>query len=96
MARKRTVDPQDLNGARQTALPDKVKLSQATLVDKAPAGEDWLHEVKFDGSRVLARIEGKRVKLISRNGLDWTPRFKAIAGELSKCREPSRARSSGP
>jgi bifunctional non-homologous end joining protein LigD len=86
MAKKQSPGPQDLNGARQAALPDKVKPSLATLVDEAPAGDDWVHEVKFDGYRILARVEGKRVRLISRNGLDWTPRFKAIAGELAKLR----------
>src|SRR5260221_8684520 len=89
MAKRQSPDPQDLSGARQTALPDKVKPSLATLVDEAPAGEDWLHEVKFDGYRILARIEGRRVKLISRNGLDWTPRFKAIAGALAKLKVKS-------
>jgi bifunctional non-homologous end joining protein LigD len=89
MAKTRMPDPRALNGARQLALPDKVKPSLATLVDEAPAGDDWLHEVKFDGYRILAAIEGKRVKLISRNGLDWTPRFGAIAGELAKLKVKS-------
>jgi bifunctional non-homologous end joining protein LigD len=59
-----------------------MKPSLATLVDQARSGEDWLHEVKFDGYRILAVVEGKRVELISRNGLDWTARFAKIAGDL--------------
>jgi bifunctional non-homologous end joining protein LigD len=70
-------------------LPATVKPSLATLVDRAPAGDDWLHEVKFDGYHILARIGGGRVRLISRNGLDWTPRFKAIAGELARLKVES-------
>jgi bifunctional non-homologous end joining protein LigD len=60
-----------------------VKPMLATLVEKAPAGDGWLHEVKFDGYRILARISGGAVRLISRRDLDWTPRFKAIADELT-------------
>ena len=63
MAKRRLSDLEDINGARQAPLPDKIKPSLATLVDEAPAGDDWLHEVKFDGYRILARIEDGRVRL---------------------------------
>ncbi|MFK8252792.1 DNA ligase D [Ancylobacter terrae] len=61
-------------------LPDFVPPALATLVPKAPAGEAWLHEIKFDGYRLQARIDkaarGKRrVRLLTRAGLDWTGRF---------------------
>jgi bifunctional non-homologous end joining protein LigD len=71
-------------GARRAAIPELIKPSLATLVDEAPAGDDWIHEIKFDGYRILAHIESGHVRLISRNALDWTHRFKAIAGELAK------------
>jgi bifunctional non-homologous end joining protein LigD len=51
----------------------------AGLIDAAPAGEQWLHEIKFDGYRILARIEGGRCRLFSRHGKDWTGEFPAIA-----------------
>jgi bifunctional non-homologous end joining protein LigD len=54
----------------------------ATLEDAAPAGDAWLHEVKFDGYRILAFIDGGRARLISRNHLDWTHRFRRIAEAL--------------
>jgi bifunctional non-homologous end joining protein LigD len=58
MAKKQSPNPEALNGARRAALPATVKPALAMLVDEAPAGDDWLHEVKFDGYRILARIEG--------------------------------------
>ena len=51
----------------------------ATLVDAAPAGRAWLHELKYDGYRCLLAIGGGEVRLYSRNGLDWTGRFAHIA-----------------
>jgi bifunctional non-homologous end joining protein LigD len=56
----------------------------ATLVKRAPAGDGWVHEVKYDGYRLLARIERKRAQLFSRNGKDWTPKLGDIAAALAK------------
>jgi bifunctional non-homologous end joining protein LigD len=47
-----------------------------------PAGHGWLHEVKYDGYRIIARKAGDEVTLFSRSGLDWTVRFPAIAEAL--------------
>lgn len=57
-------------------LPRFVEPCLATLEDKPPAGEHWLHEVKFDGYRLQARISGGKVRLHTRTGLDWTDRFR--------------------
>lgn len=73
-----------LRAAPREELPDFVQPELATRVDSAPKGDDWIHEIKFDGYRVLARKEGKRVKLISRNNLDWTAKSKIIAEEIGK------------
>jgi bifunctional non-homologous end joining protein LigD len=51
----------------------------ATLVDAPPLGDEWLHEVKFDGYRMECIKEDGRVRLLSRRGNDWTARFPAIA-----------------
>ncbi|HJR34145.1 MAG TPA: hypothetical protein VJ817_04305, partial [Gemmatimonadales bacterium] len=51
----------------------------ATLVDAPPRGDEWLHEVKFDGYRMECIKEDGRVRLLSRRGNDWTARFPAIA-----------------
>jgi len=56
-------------------LPSFVEPCLATLQEKPPAGENWLHEVKFDGYRLEARIDHGDVKLLTRSGLDWTARF---------------------
>ena len=51
----------------------------ATLVAEPPEGDEWLHEPKFDGYRILCRVEGGAARLSSRNGKDWTERFPQIA-----------------
>ncbi|GGD07477.1 DNA ligase D [Aureimonas glaciei] len=60
------------------AVPEFEPLQLATLVDSAPTGADWLHEMKYDGYRVLIAIGGGKAKLYTRNALDWTDRFGAI------------------
>src|SRR5687768_6614175 len=58
----------------------------ATLVATAPPGDDWLHEMKFDGYRILAICQDQQVRLLSRNGNDWTETFRAIAQDLARRR----------
>ena len=54
-----------------------------TRVEKPPSGEDWLWELKYDGFRILAHIRGGRVRLVTRNGNDFTHKFQGIADSLS-------------
>jgi bifunctional non-homologous end joining protein LigD len=61
------------------ALPREPAAQLCTLVDAAPDGGEWLHEVKIDGYRILARKSGDHVTLLSRNAKDWTARFRAVA-----------------
>jgi len=42
---------------------------------KVPAGPDWIHEIKHDGYRLIIQREGKRVRLFTRNGYDWSDRY---------------------
>src|SRR4029079_7019077 len=63
--------------------------SLATLVDEAPHGDEWIHEIKFDGYRLQARIDGKSIKLLTRKGLDWTAKFKPIAAALRNLKRGS-------
>ncbi|HBG46852.1 MAG TPA: DNA ligase D [Deltaproteobacteria bacterium] len=65
-------------------MPPAIRPELATQIDTPPAGEDWLHEIKYDGYRILARVERGRVGLITRNGNDWTARFPTIAKALSR------------
>ncbi|MHC8367378.1 DNA ligase D [Pseudomonas sp. ZT5P21] len=60
-----------LTGAHKAKLPDLIKPELATLVEKAPGGE-WSYEIKFDGYRIMARIDHGEVRLFTRNGHDWT------------------------
>lgn len=69
------IDPAVIAGAKKAKMPAFVEPVLATLVASAPSGERWLHEIKFDGYRLQARIEAGRVKLLTRSGLDWTKKF---------------------
>jgi bifunctional non-homologous end joining protein LigD len=69
----------DLPGARRAAQPARLKPQLATLVDRAPEGDGWLHEVKFDGYRMLCWLTGGEVRLVTRNEHDWTARFRRVA-----------------
>ncbi|HEX3417126.1 MAG TPA: DNA ligase D [Stellaceae bacterium] len=79
-----TIAPQDIPGARKRRMPDKLQPQLATVANQAPDGPEWLHEIKYDGYRLLARIEDGRVRLITRGGLDWTAKFPALAGRLGQ------------
>lgn len=61
---------------------DKANIQLAKLVSKAPGGVDWLFEVKYDGYRILAFVEGNSVRLITRNGNDYTDQFQVVADSL--------------
>ncbi|WLI90910.1 DNA ligase D [Massilia sp. R2A-15] len=70
-------------GAVKAGLPDTLAPELATLVDKPPhSPEDWVFEIKFDGYRMLARVEGKDVRLFTRNGNDWTRKLGPLQKEL--------------
>ena len=73
-----------LEGARKAALPNSLKPELATLVDSAPSSGDWRYEIKFDGYRVLARIDGDQVRLFTRNGHDWTAKMPRQAQALAE------------
>src|SRR5206468_11971540 len=68
--------------APRAALPALLEPELATLVAAPPEGDDWGYEIKFDGYRILARIDGDDVRLVTRNGNDWTTKLGAIADEL--------------
>lgn len=59
-------------------MPEFVPPELATLVEKPPEGDQWFHELKFDGYRMLCHLNGKKVRFWSRNGKDWTNRFPYI------------------
>ena len=73
-----------VEGAAPGELPATAEPELATLVDTAPEGDDWVHEIKFDGYRLLARFDGRKVRLFTRNGKDWTERMPGVATALAE------------
>src|SRR5215217_6660500 len=68
----------NLPGARKVAMPEFVPPQLATLVDKPPPGDQWLHELKFDGYRLLCHLERGHVRFWTRNENDWTAKFPGL------------------
>ncbi len=68
----------NLPGARKIAMPEFVPPQLATLVDKPPVGEQWLHELKFDGYRLLCHLQRGQVRFWTRNQNDWTAKFPGL------------------
>jgi ATP-dependent DNA ligase len=66
-----------------TAIPGWVKPQLTKLVDAPPEGAEWLHEIKFDGYRMHARLDRGAVRLLTRTGLDWTHKYPAIAAAVA-------------
>jgi DNA ligase D-like protein (predicted ligase) len=65
------------------SLPQWIVPQLTQLVDAAPEGDGWLHEIKFDGYRMHARLDRGSVRLLTRTGLDWTRKYPAIAEAVS-------------
>jgi len=80
-AKKTSTEP--LAGAKKAALPDYVAPMLTTLMAQPPAGDDWIHELKYDGYRLVARIDGGKARLFSRNEKEWTRQFPAVAKDLA-------------
>jgi len=67
---------------RRAPVPRILEPQLATLVDHAPEGDGWIHEVKFDGYRVLSQVERGSARLLTRSGLDWTHRMPSLANAI--------------
>ena len=68
----------------KSRMPKFVAPQLAMLASAPPAGEDWVHEIKFDGYRAIAAIAGGRARIFTRSGQDWTDKFASIAQALGK------------
>jgi bifunctional non-homologous end joining protein LigD len=77
--RREAVEPASLKDARKAPLPKDFRPQLATQASRVPEGEEWLHEIKFDGYRTIARLDAGKVMLITRSGLDWTDRYGVLA-----------------
>src|SRR6476620_10808161 len=68
------------------ALAARYHPQLATLVKKAPVGDEWLHELKYDGYRIGAAIDGDAITLMSRRDNDWTSQFPEIVAAVKALR----------
>jgi bifunctional non-homologous end joining protein LigD len=69
-------------GAVKAALPLTLAPQLATLISEAPSDPGWIYEIKFDGYRVLARVDDDDVRLFTRRGNDWSPRMKGLVAAI--------------
>jgi len=76
-------------GARRAKLPGFIAPQLATLVKEPPSGDEWLHELKFDGYRMLCRVDRGRVRVWSRNGKDWTEKFQNVVEAIKSLKTTS-------
>ena len=70
--------------ASDDTFPEWLQPQLTKPVDSAPAGSGWLHEIKFDGYRMHARLDRGSVRLLTRTGLDWTHKYPEIASAVSR------------
>ncbi|HYG43716.1 MAG TPA: DNA ligase D [Bordetella sp.] len=82
-------DTEDSVPGKPAELPAQLKPQLATLVDRPPQGDDWLYEVKYDGYRIVARLEDGEARLYTRNGHDWSARLPHLAKALAQVNVPS-------
>jgi bifunctional non-homologous end joining protein LigD len=78
-------------GAVKAELPETLSAELATLVDAPPERpEEWIFEIKFDGYRMLTRVDkkGKDIRLITRNGNDWTDKLRPLQEEIKRMKLP--------
>ena len=73
-----------IKAARKADLPDKMEAQLATAVKSPPTGASWVHEIKYDGYRMLCRIADGEVRMVSRNAKDWTSDFPALARAVAR------------
>ena len=69
-------DISNIPGARKGPLPGFLAPSLAALTDRPPSGPKWVQEIKYDGYRMQAHIDGPNIQLLTRKTLDWTKRFR--------------------
>ena len=67
--------------AEATALPGWIKPQLTKPVDQPPDGPEWLHEIKFDGYRMHARLDRGAIRLLTHTGLDWTHKYPQVPSD---------------
>src|SRR5580658_10818788 len=70
----------------ESPLPQWIPPQLSQLVERAPSGPQWLHEIKLDGFRMAARVDRGHAKLLTRTGLDWSAKYPAALRALAAVR----------
>jgi bifunctional non-homologous end joining protein LigD len=87
MTKSARTNPTDTLSTRRRVKPASppawIKPQLAALAEKAPDGSDWLHEIKFDGYRMHARLDAGRAQILTRRGNDWTEKYPTIAKSIA-------------
>ncbi len=83
-AKSEPLKPAPSKRSASAKLPAFVEPQLATLVDGPPSGNEWLHEIKYDGYRGVAAVADGKVAIYTRNGLDWSDRFARIVPALQR------------
>src|SRR5271165_1378852 len=79
-------DEPPADGAVRAKLPQRQVPQLAAVADQPPEGEGWVSEIKFDGYRLLCWLDHNKVRVMTRNGLDWTDRLPAVARAIAGLR----------
>jgi bifunctional non-homologous end joining protein LigD len=69
---------------KKYAFPRKIEVQLATLTDAAPTGDEWFHEIKFDGYRMVCFLNDKHARMVTRNQQDWTDKFPEIVAAVGR------------
>ena len=83
------IDLKKIAGARKAVFPKFIPPQLATLMKEPPRDEDWVHELKFDGYRMLCHWNAGKVQFWSRNKKDWTEKFPSVAKALKSLKVES-------
>ena len=81
--------PSSRFGGTTSRPPKWIKPQLTRLVDEAPTGKGWVHEIKYDGYRMHARIDGGKATLLTRTGLDWSHRYRRTIEALASLKVKS-------
>jgi bifunctional non-homologous end joining protein LigD len=73
-----------INKTPKTSFPSRIRPMLCTLVKDVPANDDLVYEIKWDGYRIITYVDGKKVRMDSRSGLDYTSKYPLVAAELKK------------
>lgn len=81
--------PERYPNSRQAEFPSELRPCLPTATRKPPTGDQWVHEIKYDGYRMVCHRSGTTTRMISRSGKDWTEKFRTLARVVAQLRVES-------